>query len=130
MHEGVDELLAVAVVTSLHEVGELVLPASGGGVQLEGPQPVGDHLEVLADGEDLMHNVLDTDDSLVAKSLLNQGVVSDGDALLLDLGESTLVDELLDCLQVGVTGKMSKRGMKVKDAVQIQKGVKGIKTNP
>ena len=107
MHEGVDELLAVAVVTSLHEVGELVLPSSSGGVQLEGPQPVGDHLEVVADGEDLMHNVLDTDDSLVAKSLLNQGVVSDGDALLLDLSESTLVHELLDGLQVGVTGEMS-----------------------
>ena len=40
---------------------------------------------------------------MLAERFLNNGVVGQGDALLVDLAVSTLVDELLDALQVGVT---------------------------
>lgn len=44
-----------------------------------------------------------TDDTLLAELLLDDGVVSDGDSLTVDLGVSSLVDQLLDGLQVGFT---------------------------
>ena len=102
MHKSIDEVLAIAVVTALHKVSKLVLPATIGGVQLEGPQKVGNGLEVGTNGEDLVHEVLHANDALVAQSLLDQGVVGDGDALLVDLGVATLVHQLLHSLEVGI----------------------------
>jgi hypothetical protein len=103
--EGVDVVLAVTVVTTLDEVGELVLPAASGGVELEGPQEVGGGLEVGADGEDLVDQILHTDQTLAAEHLLDQRVVRQSNALAVDLGEAALVDQLLDRLQVGVPAK-------------------------
>lgn len=102
--EGVDVLLAVAQVTTLNEVLELAGAETTVGVgQLEGPQEVGGLLEVGADGVDLVDEILHTDNAVLAEVLLDDGVVGQGDALLVDLSVSTLVDELLDALQVGVT---------------------------
>lgn len=102
--ESVDVLLTVAQVTTLDEVLELAGAEATVGVgQLEGPQEVGGLLEVGADGVDLVDQILDTDDAVLAEVLLNDGVVGKGDTLLVDLSVSTLVDELLDALQVGVT---------------------------
>jgi hypothetical protein len=47
-------------------------------------------------------DVLDADDSAGSELLVNDGVVGEGDPLLVDLSETPLVDELLDGLQVGV----------------------------
>lgn len=71
--------------------------------QLEGPQEVGGLLEVGADGVDLVDKILNTDNAVLAEALLNDSVVGKGNTLLVDLSVSTLVDELLDALQVGVT---------------------------
>lgn len=71
--------------------------------QLEGPQEVGGLLEVGADGVDLVDEILNTDNAVLAEVLLDNGVVGQGNTLLVDLAVSTLVDELLDALQVGVT---------------------------
>lgn len=102
--ETVDGLLTVAKVTTLNEVLELAgAEATVGVAELEGPQEVGGLLEVGANGEDLMDEILNADDAVLAEVLLNDGVVGQGNALLLDLSVSTLVDELLDGLQVGVT---------------------------
>jgi hypothetical protein len=102
--ESVDVLLAVAKVTTLDEVLELAGTEATVGVgQLEGPQEVGGLLEVGADGVDLVDEILHADDAVLAEVLLNDGVVGQGNALLVDLAVSTLVDELLDGLQVGVT---------------------------
>jgi hypothetical protein len=70
---------------------------------LERPQEVGSLLEVGADGEDLVDQILHADNAVLAKVLLNDGVVGEGNALLVDLSISTLVDELTDSLQVGVS---------------------------
>lgn len=102
--EGVDVLLAVAQVTTLNEVLELAGTEATVGVgQLEGPQEVGGLLEVGADGVDLMDQILHADNAVLAEVLLNDGVVGQGNTLLVDLSVSTLVDELLHALQVGVT---------------------------
>jgi len=101
--EGVDVLLAVAKVTTLDEVLELAgAEAAGGVAELEGPQEVGGLLEVGADGVDLVDQILHADDAVLAEVLLNDGVVGEGNALLVDLSVAALVDELLDALQVGV----------------------------
>ena len=96
-------MLAVAEVTALDEVTELAgAEATGGRGELEGPQEVGGLLEVGADGVDLVDQVLDADDAVLAEVLLDQLVVGDGQALLVDLSVTALVDELTDGLQVGV----------------------------
>ncbi len=75
---------------------------SGGGRELEGPEEVVGLGEVGANGEDLVDEVLNADDALAAKSVLNHAVGGDGDALLVNLAEPTLVDEVLDALEAGV----------------------------
>jgi hypothetical protein len=97
-------LLAVAKVTTLDEVLELAgAEATVGVAELEGPQEVGSLLEVGADSVDLVDEILHTDDAVLTEVLLNDGVVSEGSALLVDLSVTALVDKLLDGLQVGVT---------------------------
>lgn len=71
--------------------------------QLEGPQEVGGLLEVGADGVDLVDKILHADNAVLAEVLLDDSVVGQSNTLLVDLSVSTLVDELLDALQVGVT---------------------------
>jgi hypothetical protein len=71
--------------------------------QLEGPQEVAGLLEVGADGVDLVDQILHTDNAVLAEGLLDDGVVGKGNTLLVDLSVTTLVDELLDALEVGET---------------------------
>ena len=71
--------------------------------QLEGPQEVGGLLEVGADGVDLVDEILNADDAVFAEVLLDERVVGESNALLVDLSVSTLVDELTNSLEVGVT---------------------------
>lgn len=101
--ELVDVLLTVTEVTSLDEVLELPgAEATGGGGQLEGPEEVAGLLEVGADSVDLVDEVLNADNAELAEVLLDEVVVGDGEALLVDLSVAALVDELADSLQVGV----------------------------
>ena len=60
-------------------------------------------LEVWTDGEDLVDQILHADDAVLAKAILNDGVVGKSNTLLLDLSVSTLVDKLTDGLEVGVS---------------------------
>lgn len=76
--------------------------ATGGVGELEGPQEVVGLLEVGANGEDLVDQILHAHDAIFAQVVLDQLVVGQGNALLVDLSISTLVDELTDRLQVGV----------------------------
>ena len=88
--EGITTYLAL--VEAAERVGEL-----------EGPEEVGGLLEVGANSEDLVDEILHADDAVLAEVLLNDGVVGKSDALLVDLTVTTLVDELTDSLEVGVT---------------------------
>lgn len=102
--QSVDLVLTVTQVTTLDEVLEFPgAEATVGVAELEGPQEVGGLLEVGADGDDLVNQILNTDDTVLAEALLNDGVVGKGNALLINLAVAALVDELLDTLEVGVT---------------------------
>src|SRR3954452_15170868 len=70
---------------------------------LEWPQEVGSLLEVGTDGEDLVNQILHADNAVLAKAVLNDGVIGESDALLVDLSVSTLVNKLAGGLQVGVS---------------------------
>jgi transcriptional antiterminator Rof (Rho-off) len=67
--ELVDELLAVAGITTLGEVDALVLEAAQGVGELERPQEVVGLLEVGSAGVDLMNEVLHADDVVLAEGL-------------------------------------------------------------
>jgi hypothetical protein len=102
--ESVDVLLTVTSVTTLDEVLELALVEATVGVgQLEGPQEVVGLLEVGANGVDLVDEILHTDNAVLAEVLLDDLVVGKSSAHLVDLAVTTLVQELADGLQVGVT---------------------------
>merc|ERR1712146_768851 len=58
--------------------------------------------EVGSDSVDLVNEVFHAQDAVLAKTLLNHRVVVEGQALLVDLAESTLVDQLAHTLEVGV----------------------------
>ena len=68
-HEVVDELLAVAVLAALYEVQSLLVQAAGGGIQLERPQEVGALCEGWAHIEDLVDQILNADDIVLAQLL-------------------------------------------------------------
>ena len=93
----------VTVVTTLVEVQELLAESTVGGGQLEGPEEVGALLEVGSDGVDLVDQILDGEDIELAEDLLDLLVLHQRNALLVQLSESTLVDQLADGLEVGVT---------------------------
>jgi hypothetical protein len=72
----VDELFTVTKVTTLNEVLELASPKSTGGRrELEWPQEVGGLLEVGADSENLVDEILNGDDTILTEGLLNELVV-------------------------------------------------------
>jgi len=102
--ESVDLVLTVSEVTSLNEVTEFSGTETTGWVaELEWPEEVGGLLEVGTDSEDFVDQVLHADNTVLAKVLLDERVVSKSNALLVDLSVSTLVDEFADGLEVGVT---------------------------
>jgi hypothetical protein len=71
--------------------------------ELEWPQEVGSLLEVGANSEDLVDQILNADNAILAEAALNESIVGESNALLVNLSISTLVDELADGLQVGVS---------------------------
>lgn len=103
--------LTVSRVTTLHEVSSLLDPTTSRVGQLERPEERVRLLEVGANGVDLVNEVLNTDNAVLAQMLLNHAIVCDRDALLVDLCEPSLVDEFLHGLEVRVpkvTGKASR----------------------
>jgi hypothetical protein len=83
---------------------ELACTESTGWVaELEWPEEVGSLLEVGADGEDLVDQILNADDTVFAETCLDDSVISESNTLLLNLSVTALVDQLTDSLEVGVT---------------------------
>jgi len=82
---------------------ELAGPEAASGVaELEGPEEVRGLLKVGADCDDLMNQVFHADNAEFAEVVLNDGVVREGNTLLVDLAVSSLINELLDGLKVGI----------------------------
>jgi len=96
-------ILTVTVVSSLVIMDGLLPQSSSGRVELEGPQEVVGFFEVGSDGVDFVDKILNADDSVLSKSLFNDAVVVEGNPLPVHLGVSSLVDEFLDALKIGVS---------------------------
>ena len=100
-YELVDVLLPVTVVATLNEMPELACtPAASGVRELERPEEVRGLLEVRASGRYLVYKILNAEDVVLAKRLLDHAVVGERNTLLVDLSVSTLVDEFPDRLEV------------------------------
>jgi hypothetical protein len=99
--QSIDLLLPVTKVTTLDEMVELSLvPSASRVAEFEWPEEVGSLLEVGANGENLVDKIFNTDDTVFAEVLLNQGVVVKSDTGLVDLSITTLVNELTNRLEV------------------------------
>lgn len=98
LDKSVDQILTVTSRTTLDEVLELSsnTPTSVWVRELEWPQEVVSLLEVRTNGVNLVDQVLDGNNTVLSKRLLDDSVVIDRDSLLVDLGVTTLVDELSD----------------------------------
>ena len=86
----------------MHKLG-LVGESSAGAGELEGPQEVVSLLEVGTNSVNLMDKVSAALHTNRANSIFNNRVVSNGDALLVDLSEATFVDKLLHSGSRGVS---------------------------
>lgn len=71
--------------------------------ELEWPEEIGGLFEIWANRNDFMDQVLHADDPILAQIFLNQRVVSESNALLVDLAVATLVDEFADALDIWVS---------------------------
>ena len=72
----------------------LLSPSSGRSVQLEWPQKVGGVLEVWTNRHYLMDQVLNTDDSHLAKLALNDVIGGYWSTVSINLDKSMLVDQV------------------------------------
>ena len=96
LDELVNELLSVAPGTTVLVGVSLGGKALLGRAELEGPEEVVGFLEAGADGGDLVDEVLNAGEAELAEGSLNDGVVSEGDSLAVDLAVASLVDKLSD----------------------------------
>jgi hypothetical protein len=104
LDQSIDVLLAVTQVATLDVMFELPRSETTSGVaQFEWPKEVTCLFEVRSDGGNLVDQVFHTDDAELAQSVLDQLVVGEGDALLVDLAIATLVDEFTNRLEVRVS---------------------------
>jgi len=102
--QSIDLVLPVTQVTTFNIMFELSRTETASGVaKLEWPKEVGSLLEVGADGEDLMDQILHANNAVFSKVSLNKSVISESNALLVNLAITTLVDELSDGLEIGVS---------------------------
>lgn len=96
-------LLSITQIATFDEMLELARPEAARRVaQLEGPQEVASLLEVRSDGVNLVDEVLHAHDTVLAQVGLDQGIVGERDALLVDLTVTALVDELTHGLEIGI----------------------------
>ena len=98
-NELVDECFTVTMVTALNKVGGLAGAETAiGTVELEWPKKVGGSLKVGTDRGNLVDQVLHADNVMLAQGRLDDRVVSQGDALLVDFAITALVDQVTDGL--------------------------------
>ena len=90
------------MVTTFDKVCCLLSVSTTSVAQFKWPQEIAGLLEMLSDGEDLVDEVLHTDDAVLTKVLLNDGIISDGSPALLNFAKSPLVDQFTHTFQIRV----------------------------
>lgn len=95
LDQSIDLLLPISQIATLDKVLELPRSESAGGIaQLERPEKVARLFKVWPNGDDLVHQVLHADDTEFTQLLLDDLVIGESDALLVDLAVAALVDEV------------------------------------
>ena len=90
------------MVTAFNKVCSLLSISTTGIAQLEWPQEIVGLLEMLSNSKDLMDKVLHADDAIATKTLLNDGIISEGCPALLNFAKSSFVNQLSYTFQVRV----------------------------
>lgn len=99
LEEQVKLVLSVAKVAALDVVRHLLSPASAWVVELKVPEEVVGVLKVGSHREDLVDEILHTDETTLAELVLDEDVVGEGNSLAVHLAEASLVDEVSDVLE-------------------------------
>ena len=92
------------MVTALDEMPRLLSIPSTSSAQFERPQKIICLLEMRAHRHNLVQEILDANDAKLSEGFLDDGVVGERDALVLDLPVASLVDQFSCCLHRGVPG--------------------------
>jgi len=71
-------------------------PTASGVRELEGPKEVGGLFEVGTRGNDFVDEILDAKNVILAKVFLDDSVVAEGDALLVNLAITSFVNQFSD----------------------------------
>merc|ERR1719309_1676501 len=100
LQELIDLIFSVAKVSTLDKMVCLLSPSSSWVVELEWPQKVGGILEVWSNSQDLVDQILNTNNSKFTKRLLNDFIGCNWGSVSVNLDESTLVDEVTNSLEV------------------------------
>lgn len=77
--------------------------STSGTSQLESPQEVVGFLEVWAHSGDLVHEVLNGVDSMLAKGSIDESIICEGNSLVVDFTVPSLVDQFLYGFSGGIT---------------------------
>jgi len=94
--------LSIASITVLNIVVPLLGEPTKRSAQLEGPQKVVGLLEARANSVNLVDEILNANDAILAKGLLDDTVVGQRGSALGELAVTTLVDQLPNTLQIGI----------------------------
>jgi len=101
--KGVNAFLAETSITSFEEVDALLGVATKRSAELEWPQEVVRLLEVRTAGDNFVDEIFNANDAVLAQALLNNLVVVKGDTILVHFAETSLVDQLANGLDGGLT---------------------------
>lgn len=86
----VDELFSVSPISSSLERMSLVGESSSWSSKFEWPQEVVGFLEVGTDSVNFIYQILNTNNTVLAQSLFNNGVGGDWDSLFVEFTETSL----------------------------------------
>ena len=90
------------MVTTFNKVRSLLSISATSIAQFKRPQEIIGFLKVFSHGEDLMDKILCTDDTVLAKALLDEGIVSKGRPSLFNFAKSSFVDQFSYALQIRI----------------------------
>ena len=103
LDQSINLLLPIPQISTLNKMLELPRPEPTSRVaQLEWPQKVTSLFEIRPHSNNLMDQILHTNDAKLAQLLLDDLVIGEGYTLLVDLSVATLVDEVADGFDTGV----------------------------
>lgn len=99
----VDLLLSISSITTLYVVSSLLDESSLRRRELERPQEVVGFLEGWSNCENLVNQILNANNIVLSQAFFDDAVISQWDAILVHLSEPSLINHLLDTLQVRVS---------------------------